>query len=504
MATTKDLPPAPLSEDARADVCIVGAGIAGLTTAYLLAAEGKSVIVLDDGPVGGGESSRTTAHFTTALDDRYIDLEHVHGARNVQLIAESHASAIDEVEQIVKEEKIECDFERLDGYLFLTPGEKKTLLELELKAAHHAGLSDVELQEHVPGLSFDTGPCLKFPRQGQLHIMHYLHGLVRGIEKHGGRVCTFTHAEKVRGGAKAVVITSGGTHVRTSSIVVATNTPVNDRVVMHTKQSAYRTYVLAFEIPKGSVPRFLLWDTGPYGKEDRPVSYHYIRIHEEKDTDLLVVGGEDHKTGQGHEIPQRLHHLEEWTRSRFPMAKNIRHNWSGQVMEPVDGLAYIGHNPIDKENVFIATGDSGNGMTHGTIAGMLLRDLILGRQNPWKELYDPSRKTLRAFKQFACENLNVAKEYVDVLKPGKNVPKDMPSESARIVQQGIKKIALYCDAQGKEHALSAICPHLGCVVGWNEYEKTWDCPCHGSRFAVDGHVINGPANAGLSPVDLKK
>ena len=502
MAKAKELPPCPLQADASCDVCIVGAGITGLTIAYLLGEEGKSVIVLDDGQVGSGESGRTTAHFVTALDDRYIDLERMHGRENVRLIAESHRAAIDKVERIVKKENIRCGFSRLPGYLFLSPGEDEQLLKDEWGAAHRAGLRDVELMKCVSDVPFDTGSALRFPQQAQLHILHYLHGLTRNIEQGGGKVHTFTHAQKIQGGKEAQVTTDTGHSVRASSVVVATNTPVNDRVTMHTKQAAYRTYVLAFEIPKGSVPQILLWDTGPYSKQDGSVPYHYIRIEEEEEDDLLIVGGEDHKTGQADDMPLRLHRLEVWTRSHFPMAQKIRYQWSGQVMEPIDGIAFIGRNPKDKENVFIATGDSGNGMTHGTIAGILLRDLILGRSNPWEKLYDPARKPLRAFKQFALENLNVAKEYLCLLQPGEKAPKHMPRESGQVIQQGTKKIALYCDAMGKEHAFSAICPHLGCVVGWNAFEKTWDCPCHGSRFARDGHVVNGPANTGLAPAKV--
>lgn len=500
MATADDLPPSPLKKDASADVCVVGAGIAGLSIAYLLAEAGISVIVLDDGPIGGGESARTTAHFVTALDDRYIDLERVHGRENVGLIAESHQSAIDEVERIVTKEKISCNFSRLPGYLFLSPGEEDQLLHDERDATRRAGLHDVELLKRVPGLSFDTGLALRFPRQAQLHILQYLGGLARGIAQKGGKIFTQTHVQNVKGGTNAHVTTDAGKRINASSIVVATNTPVNDRMAMHTKQAAYRTYVLAFEVPKGSVPHILLWDTGPYSTGERPVPYHYVRIEEEEVSDLLIVGGEDHKTGQAHDAPLRLHRLETWTRSRFPIAGRIRYHWSGQVMEPADGLAFIGRNPADSENVFIATGDSGNGMTHGTIAGILLRDLILGKEHPWEKLYSPSRKPIRAFKQFAKENLNVAKEYAQLLKKEASEI-EIGTGKGRVMQQGKKKIALYVDLHGKEHAFSAICPHLGCVVRWNAYEKTWDCPCHGSRFSALGHVVNGPANEDLSPVD---
>ncbi|MDD5055083.1 MAG: FAD-dependent oxidoreductase [Candidatus Peribacteraceae bacterium] len=495
MATTKDVPLEPLTEEARADVCVIGAGIAGLSTAYQLTTEGKSVIVLDDGPVGGGESGRTTAHFVTALDERYIDLRKMYGKRKTSLIANSHAAAIDEVERIIREEKIECGFMRLPGFLFLSSGEEEELLNKELVAAQDAGLSDVTLERSVPGLPFESGPCLRFPRQGQLHILRYLRGLAAAIEKRGGKICTGTHATKIAGGKSPHVETEDGFTVTADAIVVATNTPVNDRVTMHTKQAAYRTYVLGFRIPASSVPPVLLWDTGRYSLNERPVPYHYVRTDSGKDGELLIVGGEDHKTGQANDAPLRFHRLEEWTRSHFPIAGKIRYRWSGQVMEPVDGIAYIGRNPGISNNVFIVTGDSGNGMTHGTIAGMLLKDLISGRDHPWAALYDPARKPVRALKNFARENLNVAGEYLKPPEPDDAGP--MKPDSARIVRDGKMRIALYCDADGIRYARSAVCPHLGCIVRWNGFEKTWDCPCHGSRFTPDGSVVNGPAIASL-------
>lgn len=487
MATTEEQPLHPLKNDTEADVCIVGAGIAGLTVAYLLAEQGKSVVILDDGPIGGGETSRTTAHITAALDDRFVELERMFGSEQLPLMGSSHAAAIEEVDRIVTAEAIDCHFLRVSGYLFLAPGEEEKLLEDELDAAHRAGLRDVERLARAPGLPFDTGPCLHFPRQGQFHILRYLHGLAAAIERKGGKIYTGSHAMDIVGGGSARVETKDGKTVRAAAVVVATNTPVNDRVVMHTKQAPYRTYVVALALPKGSVPPVLLWDT------ESP--YHYARLEIGETEDFLIVGGEDHKTGQAHDMMDRIARLEAWTRERFPQAGEMKFHWSGQVMEPVDGMGYIGRNPADDENVFISTGDSGNGMTHGTIAGMLIRDLILKRKNPWAELYDPARKPLRALKEFARENLNVAKEYADLLRPAKADP---AAPRGRVEQRGLKKVALYRDERGEDHAFSALCPHLGCVVNWNEYEQSWDCPCHGSRFSAKGEVVNGPANGNMA------
>ena len=499
MATSEEAPQRVLTGDVDADVCIVGAGIAGMTTAYLLTREGKSVVVLDDGPIGGGETGRTTAHLTNALDDRYFEIERLHGADGARLTAESHTAAISRIEEIVNAEKIECDFERVDGYLFAPPGEPLEELDRELDAAHRAGLSDVTLVERAP-IDFNTGPCLKFPRQGQFHPLKYLYGLARAIERDGGLIFTLSRAEKIEGGPDAHVATKDGHTVTARDIVVATNTPVNDLVSIHTKQAAYRTYVIGIQIPMGSFTKALYWDTA------RP--YHYLRLNKifsaDKDRafEILIVGGEDHKTGQAEATTDRYERLEQWTRERFPRAGEVEFRWSGQVMETVDGLAFIGRNPNDHSNVYIITGDSGMGMTHCTIGGMILTDLIMGRENAWADLYDPSRKRVSAASRFLRENLNVIAQYADKLTAGEiNSRDEVARGSGSVIRRGLTKVAVYRDEQGNLHENSAICPHLGCVVSWNSSEKSWDCPCHGSRFDPYGRVINGPAISGLARVD---
>lgn len=484
-----------LTEDLRADVCIVGAGIAGMTTAYLLAREGSSVIVLDDGPIGGGETGRTTAHLSFALDDRYHWLEEVHGTEGARLAAESHAAAVDRIAHIVSDEKIDCDFVRLDGYLYAPHGESRQELHDELAAAHRAGLTDVELVDRAPVESFNTGQCLRFPRQGQFHPIKYLNGLARVIEREGGRIFTDTHVSEIEGGqGGARAVTADGHVITAGAIVVATNSPVNDTLVIHTKQAPYRSYVIGARIPRGSFPGILLWDT--------PDPYHYIRLEtidaEEGSHDLLIIGGEDHKTGDEQDPQARHDALENWARARFPMIESIEYRWSGQVLEPVDGLAFIGRNPLDDDNIYVATGDSGHGMTHGTIAGILICDMIQGRANIWEKLYDPTRRSLRALPQFLKEGADMVATLGEWISPGdvENVGEIKTGEGA-IVRDGLTKNAIYRDDQGTLHTCSAACPHLGCVVAWNRLEKAWECPCHGSRFDPYGRVINGPAISDL-------
>src|ERR687883_1585494 len=282
---TADTPGAPrLEQDTQADVCVVGAGIAGLTTAYLLTREGRSVVVLDDGLTGGGMTARTTAHLSNALDDRFYELERLFGEQGARLAAESHTAAIDKIEEIVRAEQIDCEFERLDGYLFLHPQAKMKVLEDELPAAHRAGLTQVRRLERAPIDAFDTGACLHFPRQAQFHPLKYLAGLARAVGRDGGRIYTKTHATKIEGGTRGRVETAGGAVVRCGAIVVATNTPVNDLVAIHTKQAPYITYVIGMRVPKGSVTRALYWDT--------PDPYHYVRLQSasaDDRYDVLIV-----------------------------------------------------------------------------------------------------------------------------------------------------------------------------------------------------------------------
>ena len=326
--------------------------------------------------------------------------------------------------------------------------------------------------------------------------LRYCAGLVRAATARGARIFEASHANAVEAkDGRAFVHLAAGPAVRASHVVVATNTPFNDRFAIHTKQAAYRTYAIAAPIARESVPIALYWDT-----ED---PYHYVRVHDgEGGGELLIIGGEDHKTGQVDDTEARFARLEAWAHERFPAMGAVTHHWSGQVMEPIDGIAFIGRNPLDEPNVYIATGDSGMGMTHGTIAGMLIRDLIRGRDNEWAALYDPSRKTLRAATEWLSENLNVARQITSLATPGEvSTVDEIPRGTGAVIRRGIAKVAVYRDHNGVLHQRSAICPHLGCVVAWNASEKSWDCPCHGSRFDALGRVVNGPSASDLSPLE---
>lgn len=496
----------PLRENDGADVCIVGAGIAGLSIAYELSHRGQKVIVIDDGAIRRGMTARTTAHLVNALDDRYYDLEKYHGEDGARMAAQSHSAAIDHIEKIATTENIDCDFERLDGYLFEPPNESLKNLEKEFDACRRAGL-EVEWVKNAPIEGFETHRAIRFPRQGQIHPLKYLQGLADAVVRHAGKIYTGTRVEEAVGGENARVTTANKLTVTAKAIVVASNSPINDRYVIHTKQAPYTTYVVGLQVQRGDVSPALFWDTAERAGMETglgAVAYHYVRLAKGDggQNEVLIVGGEDHKTGQAEDFEQRFQRLEDWARARWPKAGEVAFQWSGQVMEPVDGLAYIGRNPSDEENVYIVTGDSGNGMTHGAIAGMLIPELIRRGDHAWAKLYDPSRISFRSGTDFAKENLNVARQYVDYFTSGDAAsPDDLKPGEGAVIRHGLKKIAVYRDESGTLHEMTAVCPHLKCIVHWNRTETTWDCPCHGSRFDALGKVLNGPSVADLAPVE---
>jgi glycine/D-amino acid oxidase-like deaminating enzyme/nitrite reductase/ring-hydroxylating ferredoxin subunit len=481
-----------LKKNLNVDVCIVGSGIAGLTCAYTLTKQGKSVAILDQGPIGGGQTARTTAHLTWVLDDRFSHLKKLFGEKGARDAAESHAAAIDYIEKIVETEKIDCDFKRVDGYLFVPPNESKNILDKELNVIREIGMPVHSVEKAPFPCNFDTGRCLHFPGQAQFHALKYLQGLTEVIAKRGGLFFGDTHVNHFKDGSPCIVNTALGSTITAQAVIAATCTPINNRFMIHPKQGAYRSYVIAAPIPKNIVPAALYWDTAD--------PYHYIRTQKySSDSDWLIIGGEDHKTGQDKEIKAKYNHLEEWGRTRFPQMGEVLYRWSGQVFEPIDALAFIGRNPLDK-NIYIVTGDSGNGMTHGTLSGILIPDLILGKDNPWEHLYNPARKTVSSAPEFLHESLNMVQQYRDWFTPGEKIKiADLPLGEGVILRRGLRKIAVYRDENSQLHINSARCPHLEGCVRWNPGEKSWDCPCHGSRFDGYGKVINGPAIDNLSP-----
>ncbi len=478
---------------ASADVCVIGAGIAGLSVAYSLARHGKRVVILEARGVGSGMSGCTTAHLASVLDDRYSRLIEVRGEATARLGVQAHAAAIDFIEETVTRERIDCAFTRLDGYLVAATATDHDVLDRERDAARVLGVA-VEPCEVAPAFG---GRCLRFPRQARFEPMAYLEGLARAVVRLGGTIVTHTRVESVVDGTPCRV-TAGGKELTAGAVVVATNSPFNDRFALHTKQYPYMTYVVGLRARLTGVPDALVWDTLD--------PYHYVRRAGKSDADgydTLVVGGEDHKTGHAHDGDARFAKLEAWARERFPQAGEVTHRWAGQVLETGDGFGFIGRNPGDT-SVHVVTGDSGMGMTHGTIAGVLIPALITAGSHAWESVFAPGRTPVRTAGTFVQENADVALQYAAWLSGGDvTSAADVKPASGAVVRSGLAKLAVYRDADGGLHTCSAMCPHLGAVVQWNDAEKTWDCPAHGSRFDATGKVIQGPANTPLMPSAMK-
>lgn len=493
----------PLDRDVEADVCVIGAGIAGLTTAWLLTRAGRRVTVLDLRGISAGESLHTTAHCTTAFDDRYVSVRRAHGIEGARIVAESQAAAIDRIERIVEKEGIACDFARVDGFLVPAAGESATVLAEELEASLEAGLQDVALIGCAPVPGFGDRPALRYRRQARMNVPRYLAGLARALEREGAVIHGGTRVTSLEDDDRPRLRCATGASVRANAVVVATNSPVLDRVAMHAKQAPYRTYVVGIRVPHGTMPDVLLWDT-----ED---PYHYVRLVRGEETgdtehDLVLVGGEDHKTGEANDGAARFARLERWARERLGEGglalRDVAWRWSGQVQEPADFVGFAGRDPGNDGPVWLITGDSGQGITHGTIGAMIVRDLILGRHSPWAELYNPARKplgSLETLREFAKEQADVAVRFVsDRIRAEPDGTEPAVGEGV-VVRRGRRLVARFRDADGTIHERAASCRHLGCPVHWNATEQSWDCPCHGSRYDAYGRVIAGPATEDLGP-----
>ena len=483
-----------LTKDERTDVVIVGSGIAGLSIAYELSQQGVDVVVVDRAAIASGMSARTSGNLKSMSDDTFESLIKMRGLKGAKTFYASHAAAIDRIEAVQKDEGIACNFRRVNGYLFPDPNKDSKDLTSEFDATRKVGM---EIRRHK-WLSFEglsDVSCLRYPHQATFHPLRYLRGVAKAITARGGRLYANTTVLQVEErGSSVEVKTQGGGKILAGRAVVATNSPINDRVALHTKQAPYRTYAMVLTIPKGSIEDALYWDTLD--------PYHYVRLQPGPGgADYLIVGGADHKTGEADDADIRFEAIEAWIRALLPALGKVTHRWSGQILNPIDYAAFIGRNP-GNENVFVHTGDSGQGLTHGVVGGLLLSKLISGGKSDWADFYEPSRKTVGAAQNFITENVTAVKNFAEYLAPGelKSVNELKPGHGA-IIREGLTKVAAYRDENGKLYRRSAKCTHVGCHVHWNSLERCWDCPCHGSHFAVDGTALNGPAVSPLETLD---
>jgi glycine/D-amino acid oxidase-like deaminating enzyme/nitrite reductase/ring-hydroxylating ferredoxin subunit len=496
---TDVLPDAPLLQGKHvADTVIVGSGMAGLSAAYELTVAGKKVIVVDRGSIAGGMTSRTTAHLAPICDDGLSSLINLRGEEMARLFQQSQEAAVDRIEAIVGGLAIDCDFRRLDGFLFPAPNmkrdEARKQADKEFEAASKVGAA-VERAGGVPLEGFRNAPALRYPRQATFHPLKYLQAITGAIFDGGGRIFAHSAVEAIEAGKEDITVTfANGARITAQHGIVATNSPINKRVELHSKMAPYRTYAMAFAIPRDALPDALYWDMAD--------PYHYVRLNPgPRGHHYLIAGGEDHKSGEADDGDKRFKNIEEWIRKLVPELGNEVHRWSGQVMTTLDHCGYIGRDP-DDERLFIATGDSGQGITHGAMAGMLIKNLIVSGTTPWETVYDPSRKTASAIGTYVSENVTAVKNFAEYLLPGDlDTVDQLKTGQGGILRDGLTHLAACRDMDGVLHVRSAVCTHLGCHVNWNSTEQCWDCPCHGSQFAPDGSVLNGPA---LSPLPQAK
>jgi glycine/D-amino acid oxidase-like deaminating enzyme/nitrite reductase/ring-hydroxylating ferredoxin subunit len=492
IATTPSTDYEPLRSDVQADVAIVGGGITGLTAAWLLARAGASVVLVERGRIAMSETGHTTAHVVEAVDADYGRLLRDHGEDDARLNTEAIRASIRQMASIVEELALDCDFRAVDGFLFTEDEEGEEYLDRQRESLARAGV-EAERVSSVP-LPFPNRGGLRFRDQRVVHVREYLLGVARAAAEKGARICESTTAVEVeapRGGGLAAVRTEAGS-VRASNVLLATHVPMGDRGALWAKMHTTRSYVVAGPIERERIPDALFWDTA------RP--YHYIRRFEHEGQLHAIVGGEDRDVGAGENDAERYEALESWCRAKLGM-RSFTYRWSGQINEPADALPFIGESSHGRR-IWMATGYSGTGMTYGTLGGMLLADLALDRESRFARLYDPGRVKARAvLGHVVTKATEVPKRIVE-----KVTGLDVDGGSVGDVREGEGRIL---SIQGTKVAVSRVggvvrevdptCTHMGCTVTWNAAETSWDCPCHGSRFASDGALLNGPATTPLRP-----
>jgi glycine/D-amino acid oxidase-like deaminating enzyme/nitrite reductase/ring-hydroxylating ferredoxin subunit len=494
---TQETPVFPrLAGDAEVDVAVVGAGITGLTAARLLVEAGRTVAVLDQEQVGAGTTGGTTAHVTQVPDRRFREIDSKFGRDGVRTLVTSSRAALDRIAAWVERDRIDCDYQRVPAYLYTESSDEVSRLEEEARIAREAGMS-AELVHEVP-LPFRVAAAVRFDGQARFHPIAYLAGLARRVAEGGGKIYENTRVVEVRGGdhsGPCHVVTEGGGTVTARMVLFATHTPAGFSL-LHAELEPFRSYVMAVRLRGQVPPDGLFFDTAD--------PYNYTRLQPSERGDLLIVGGKDHPTGQNQETERCYRELEEYIRERWSV-ESVEYRWSAQFYEPPDGLPLIGES-LSSGRVFVATGYSGTGMMFGTLGGMLLADQVLGRPNPWADLYRTKRlKPLAAGPQLAKLNLGVVKHFIQdrVEIPKVRDLSEVPLGEGRVVEIGGEKVAVYRRKDGVVHTISPVCTHAGCIVQWNVAEKTWDCPCHGGRYTPAGEVIEGPPVKGLKPVPVE-
>jgi glycine/D-amino acid oxidase-like deaminating enzyme/nitrite reductase/ring-hydroxylating ferredoxin subunit len=482
-----------LDQDLTVDVAIVGGGITGLTTAWLLAAAGRRVALFERDRCAVHDTGHTSAHLTMVTDTRLSELSRTLGRDHARAVWDGGLAAIAQIGQIVRDRRIDADFAWVDGYLHapIDGDPEPASLRDEAAAASDLGF-DAEYVESAPLVD---RPAVRFPGQARIHPRKYLAGVAAAVVDAGGHIYEHSEVGEFRESPRSLSV--NGRTVSCADVVIATHNPLVGMsnmaaaALFQTKLALYSTYVVAGRTAPGRVPDALFWDTAS--------PYRYLRVEPQRDFDVVLLGGEDHKTGQASDTGRCYRRLEQRLTALVP-GLELTHRWSGQVIETPDGLPYIG---ASADHQYAATGFSGNGLTFGTLAAMMTTDAILGRRNPWADLFDTGRKALRAgLWDYLKENADYPYYMIRdrfAGAQGRSL-REVKRGEGKVIEHDGQKAAVYRDASGELLIRSATCTHMGCVVSWNPAETTWDCPCHGSRFTPEGDVIAGPAETPLPPL----
>ncbi|HEV7621218.1 MAG TPA: FAD-dependent oxidoreductase [Flavisolibacter sp.] len=476
------------------DVLIVGGGITGITTGLQLQKRGMKCVIAEAHSICFGTTGGTTAHINTFFDESYQKIKKNFGEDDAQLVARAAKQALDLVRQNIKDYKIDCGFADKDGYLYAQTQEQEEELEKILNASQNAGVA-VSYTDHIP-VPIEFRKAVVYTQQAQFHPARYVYALAKAFEDAGGIILQNCSVSNFKEAEMLEVETAQG-KIKANYLVYATHIPPGINL-LHFRCAPYRSYAIAVTLNGNNYPDDLAYDMYD--------PYHYYRTQEIDGKKYLIAGGEDHKTAHEENTEACFTKLEAHIRKYFDV-KEIVNKWSSQYFQPTDGLAYIGHLPGNPENVMVATGYGGNGMTYSHIAANLLSDLIIKGSSDYTELFDPNRiKMVAGFNKFVKENTDVVRQFIGkrLAEEKMTALADLASGEAKVVKYEGESIALYKDENGSLHAINPACTHAKCIVAWNSAEKSWDCPCHGARYNADGEVLTGPANIPLEKINLRQ
>lgn len=486
----------PLKKDIEVDTAIIGGGITGISTAAKLAGKGQKVAVLEALKVGGGTTAHSTGNLYSTIDKNLDILRSKYDTETISRVLKSRAYAVDQIEKYTQRYELDADFSRRPWYLYSAAEENNSLIQKELDAGDEMGLEVTTFGTNE--IPFPASRAVKVPGQAQINPMRYVQGLAKQIESENCSIFEWTRVVETRKKDDYThVLTSKQNTVIARQVVHATHTPKGIKFVQ-TMLGPYREYGIGCRIePQNSHPEGIFW--GYYGSKEKFSTRTYSRDGEH----FLLVIGKPHKVGQAKSNVRQIQQLEEFANLHFDVTE-VTHRWGGQHYRPADLLPYIGRQTKGSET-FIATGFSTDGLVYGTLAADIIADEIMGMDNSWADLYKPYRhQPVKAAKKFVKENLNVAKQYLDKLPSlgPDDVAENVSPGEAQIVEKEGQKLAVYNDEDGNLQICSAICPHMACIVHWNNAERSWDCPCHGSRFKPDGTVLEGPSFHPLRTIEI--